>query len=154
MMHPRHMPPTYHCHPCFCLAVTPNRVPSPPQELNQALQQFVRQHYPQGLKWNPSGGSIAEAQKKAAAGGTSSSSSATASAAAAPRGPPVPPPAPSAEMLLRERPGAVAERTSNSGGGLKDVFSELQKVRCWFGPTHALKIPGWRMSSFHVGCFQ
>ncbi len=95
----------------------------PRQDLSQGLQQFVRQHYPQGLKWNAGGCSVAEAQKQVAAAGGGPAPA----PAAGGKAPPPPPPVPPVELLLKERPGAAAEK-SGGGGAMSGVFAQLSQV--------------------------
>ncbi|GBF94818.1 hypothetical protein Rsub_07990 [Raphidocelis subcapitata] len=98
------------------------------KELTQALQQFVRTHYPQGLKWNPSGCSIAEAQKQAAAGGGAAAPAAP--PAGGPKAPPAAPPPPPPGLLLQDRPEPDSGKAAAGGGGsgMQDVFKQLSSA--------------------------
>lgn len=107
------------------------------QDLFTGLQAFVRVNMPTGVKWNPSGGSIAAAR---AAAGTAAPAAPAAKAAApakpsaapgGPKGPPPPPPPPAnlSELLLKERPGAKpAPVAAAAGGGMQEVLKALSQV--------------------------
>jgi hypothetical protein len=111
------------------------------QDLFTGLQAFVRVNMLTGVKWNPSGGSIAAA--KAAAGTAAAPAAPAAKAAAAapakpspapggPKGPPPPPPPPAnlSELLLKERPGAkpAPAAAAAAGGGMQEVLKALSQV--------------------------
>lgn len=108
------------------------------KDLFTGLQAFVRVNMPTGVKWNPSGGSIAAA--KAAAGTAAAAAAAPAAKAAAapakpsparggPKGPPPPPPPPAnlSELLLKERPGAKPAPAAAAGGGMQEVLKALSQ---------------------------
>jgi hypothetical protein len=118
----------------------------PIQDLTTRLQQFVRQNYPQGLKWNPAGVTIAEAQRQVASGGGAPPAAAPVPAAAPRSGPPPgPPPPPPKEVLLAERPGAAPAaggRAAGGGSAMSDVFKQLSSVGLRWEGTAGLVGPG------------
>jgi hypothetical protein len=108
------------------------------QDLFTGLQAFVRINMPTGLKWNPSGGSVAAAMAAtcAAAPAAAVPQPAPAPAPAKPapggaKGPPPPPPPPPAnlsELLLKERPSGKPAAAAAAGGGMQEVLKALSQV--------------------------
>ncbi|KAK7744837.1 suppressor of rasval19 [Diatrype stigma] len=87
------------------------------------LTDYVKQHFPNGIPWNPRGPPAAEVRKTISAQG---SASATAPPPPPPAGglpPPPPPPGPPPVLQIREEGAPAAE----AAGGLNAVFSELNK---------------------------
>ena len=102
------------------------------KELTLALGALVRQHYAAGLKWDPNGVSVAEAQRLAAASGGGGGGGGGAAPAGKGAPPPPPPPLPSRDVLFAERPGTGGSGSSgpaaaSGGSGMSDVLKQLSQ---------------------------
>ncbi|KAH8894033.1 hypothetical protein GQ53DRAFT_744803 [Thozetella sp. PMI_491] len=85
------------------------------------LTEYVKQHFPQGIPWNPKGQPAQEVAKAIKAGGAAAPPPPAPSGAGAPP-PPPPPPGPPPVLQIKE-----VKPDSGSSGGLGAVFSELNK---------------------------
>lgn len=86
------------------------------------LTDYVKQHFPNGIPWNPRGPPAAEVRKTISAQGSATAPPPPPPAGGAPP-PPPPPPGPPPVLQIKEEGAPAAE----SVGGLNAVFSELNK---------------------------
>ncbi|CEJ80268.1 Putative Adenylyl cyclase-associated protein [[Torrubiella] hemipterigena] len=87
------------------------------------LRDLVKQHYPNGIQWNPKGDSASAVAKALAA----SSTNAPPAAPAAGGPPPPPPPPPGPPPVLDIKTESAPAAAPSAAGGLGAVFSELNK---------------------------
>lgn len=89
--------------------------------LMKGLVGYIKTHYhPKGVKWNPDGGSVAEALQQ-----LKSAPSAPPAPSASSGGPPPPPPPPPPSLLLAGGPPAPPPKAKEADMGA--VFSELNQ---------------------------
>lgn len=90
------------------------------------LSALLKDHLPNGLPWNPQGGSVQEAAKSIAPTKTASTSPPAPASGGAPPPPPPPPPGPPPVLDIKTEQ-ASAPAAKDSSGGFGAVFSELNK---------------------------